>query len=633
MPNNSEIYELVCSNLQVPPDNKVVKAIIEVSRTGELNLSSLSFTVQTCNVLSKTLPQIKDVVKLNLGDCLLPPQGLTVLLSTIHLTHVSSLQLRGNNIAGPGVYKLSKMLSRSANIKNLGLEWNSLGLCSEALTQFCSAVATNHSIETLDLRNNQLDEGCAAQLANMLRKNITLRVLDVRWNSIEQLGGQCLLSALQANKTLTSLRLQGNSIPNQLLTAIEQCCQHNLSLLQLESGYEARKELLASHVRTLATNRAHELQLMANKSQQQLSEMDSKVKELEALLVAKQHQLEEASREASEKTRELKIAHKEIEDIQQEIKLKENNMGSTIRDFRLQIDILNKALTANKSNVSELESSLAEERQLRENEERDRERLRERVRRLEMEVERSKEELQTNITDHIAAVEQERSQAQQRVALVEQDWSMRLQQRESEHCRAEQVYRERVQTLQTALESTNTQTEVERTKWAEERASIVANATAKESYKMMLLTEKVEHLKEEKASLDNQLSTAITTNQQLQRDNSSLMADLADLRRKLSAVQEELSSERLSIQKLRSGQTELQRTIEGLRVEIAANQRRETESATTLEGLRREIQRATNTLADKDRVIANIRKEEKDRTAILVTAIKTYVNQVNLSGQ
>lgn len=66
------------------------------------------------------------------------------------------------------------------------------------------------------------------------------------------------------------------------------------------------------------------------------------------------------------------------------------------------------------------------------------------------------------------------------MALVEQDWSMRLQQRESEHCRAEHVYRERVQTLQTALESTNTQTEVERTKWAEERASIVANATAKE---------------------------------------------------------------------------------------------------------------------------------------------------------
>lgn len=60
---------------------------------------------------------------------------------------------------------------------SLGLEWNSLGLCSEALTQFCSAVATNHSIETLDLRNNQLDEGCAAQLANMLRKNITLRSL------------------------------------------------------------------------------------------------------------------------------------------------------------------------------------------------------------------------------------------------------------------------------------------------------------------------------------------------------------------------------------------------------------------------------------------------------------------------
>lgn len=59
-----------------------------------------------------------------------------------------------------------------------------------------------------------------------------------------------------------------------------------------------------------------------------------------------------------------------------------------------------------------------------------------------------------------------------------------------------------------------------------------------QSFKIVLLTEKVEHLKEEKTSLETQLSVANSTSQQLQRDNANVVADLAELRRKLTTVQE-----------------------------------------------------------------------------------------------
>lgn len=59
-----------------------------------------------------------------------------------------------------------------------------------------------------------------------------------------------------------------------------------------------------------------------------------------------------------------------------------------------------------------------------------------------------------------------------------------------------------------------------------------------QSFKILLLTEKVEHLKEEKTSLETQLSVANSTSQQLQRDNANVVADLAELRRKLTTVQE-----------------------------------------------------------------------------------------------
>lgn len=62
-------------------------------------------------------------------------------------------------------------------MSSLGLEWNNLGLCSEGMTQFCNALANNHGLEALDLRNNQLDEECAVLLTGALRKNTSLRAL------------------------------------------------------------------------------------------------------------------------------------------------------------------------------------------------------------------------------------------------------------------------------------------------------------------------------------------------------------------------------------------------------------------------------------------------------------------------
>lgn len=60
---------------------------------------------------------------------------------------------------------------------SLGLEWNNLGLCREAISQFSIALASNSSLEVLDLQNNQLDAECALILSDMLCKNSTLRAL------------------------------------------------------------------------------------------------------------------------------------------------------------------------------------------------------------------------------------------------------------------------------------------------------------------------------------------------------------------------------------------------------------------------------------------------------------------------
>lgn len=50
----------------------------------------------------------------------------------------------------------------------------------------------------------------------------------------------------------------------------DQCVQHNSSMLRLESGYEARKELLSNHVKAVQERRVQELQEYTEKSQLQV---------------------------------------------------------------------------------------------------------------------------------------------------------------------------------------------------------------------------------------------------------------------------------------------------------------------------------------------------------------------------
>lgn len=100
---------------------------------------------------------------------------------------------------------------------------------------------------------------------------------------------------------------------------------------------------------------------------------------------------------------------------------------------------------------------------------------------------RNRSVLYVIITICAGAVEQERKQFQQRVLLLEEEWNGRLEQKAAEQGRAEQVYRDRVRALETALETAerdqaeqSLQWAAERSKWAEEKANIWAEAREKE---------------------------------------------------------------------------------------------------------------------------------------------------------
>lgn len=60
---------------------------------------------------------------------------------------------------------------------SLTLEWNNLGTWEDAFATFCRALASNGSLQQLDLRNNQISHKGAEELALALKSNASLQQL------------------------------------------------------------------------------------------------------------------------------------------------------------------------------------------------------------------------------------------------------------------------------------------------------------------------------------------------------------------------------------------------------------------------------------------------------------------------
>lgn len=118
-----------------------------------------------------------------------------------------------------------KPIKRISIIKGLNLD-------NEQINSFVKKLVDNTSVETLNLRANNLAEK-AALLCPVLENNNTLTSLVLGDNCIDDETGAVLVSALENNFSLTDLNLYGNKIGNKTACVLSQVLKKNFSLVSI----------------------------------------------------------------------------------------------------------------------------------------------------------------------------------------------------------------------------------------------------------------------------------------------------------------------------------------------------------------------------------------------------------------
>jgi Ran GTPase-activating protein (RanGAP) involved in mRNA processing and transport len=135
------------------------------------------------------------------------------------------------------VASLFEYIRNNPEIKALCITSTGLwgGLSSEAIYVIANELASNSTLEKLDLTGNKIRDEGASAIAKALKNNNTLTSLSLRGNKLSDKGIESIAHALLSNTLLTALDLAcNNKVSKNWFLPFESVLLNNYSLIEFD---------------------------------------------------------------------------------------------------------------------------------------------------------------------------------------------------------------------------------------------------------------------------------------------------------------------------------------------------------------------------------------------------------------
>ncbi|KAK3586009.1 hypothetical protein CHS0354_033126 [Potamilus streckersoni] len=627
-----------------------------------LDLSTCSLTGKTCAVLGKILATDRSFLEVKFADCMLSEDAIKGLCHGFSRNvYCRKLDLKGNNIRGPGAESLGKLLRNNKCVLSICLEWNALGMLDNSFARFCEGLAENNVLQALDLRNNQISHDAASELARALKQNSTLHALDLRWNNVGLLGGRALLEMLQTNKTITRVELAGNNIPADILKAIETAISQNEDRALLTDDFRKKTSTLTKHIQQMEESKSLQVNELMDtiETQEDLlrkskRSTNQKISQLQETLEERKSAFNSLAAKLAMTESELALAEQKNNDymilmnkLKHELSESTNIHQSDIRREReeraaMEMKLLKELSESNDKNIV-YETKVEDlERKCRHQQDQIFE-LKEQVTQLHAELKLKG----TQFDEHLS---QERGRSKNSLQEADQLKLKEIIFIKQEAAETEKALRDRIQRLEmTRLEL---EEEISRLKTvnmtdklhAEEQINITKQKIKyEEENRMKQLEEKVRMMQIAKDEMESHYIQNQSLVSELNSKNSSLTLEVESLKRRISTLNEELAEKnnitlaevgkvKLDLQQALNKQEAERMVQKELREKLSEADSKATEQLMkyrdTIESKEREILSLQEKLRAREYELSRVREEELQRAQVLQNAVMNYVSKV-----
>lgn len=182
-------FNLVCEALK--SNTKIQNLKIEVNASNFEELVDVLVTLKSLTSLNLYASVLKDA-----------PGRVSELFRLSNLLH---LNMSCCKVGTAGAYAIAEKLKENNSLLSLNLSFNSL---RQGFASLAQVVATNHTLEKLDIAYNKIRPEDFEDLGRMIQFNKSITKLDLSRNSVGIAGAQVISNALQMNPaTLRKLNI------------------------------------------------------------------------------------------------------------------------------------------------------------------------------------------------------------------------------------------------------------------------------------------------------------------------------------------------------------------------------------------------------------------------------------------
>ena len=171
----------------------------------ELDLSHNKLDGSACDLLAKAVPSMSRLEELWLGDNPIGSGGAVEVIKALCGSGVKQLWLYNTGIGEPDCEALCELLKSSHSLQHLDIDQNNLS--SESVASIITGLSHNSSLTTLNISNSHFSMANVDSLASVLKDHskCTLTELDLQDCHISSEGAVELAAALCKNTTLKHL--------------------------------------------------------------------------------------------------------------------------------------------------------------------------------------------------------------------------------------------------------------------------------------------------------------------------------------------------------------------------------------------------------------------------------------------
>ena len=244
-----------------------------LQNTRELHLSYNKLDGSACDLLAKVVPSMTRLEELSLGRNPIGKSGAVEVIMALCDSGVKQLWLWNTGISEPDCEALCELLKLSHSLQHLDIEQNNLS--SGSVASIITGLSHNSSLTYLNISKSHFSMANVHSLASVLKDHskCTLTMLCLRDCHISSEGAVKLAAALCKNLSLTHLNLNHNTLGVEGASSMSDMLQHNTSLevLYLHSD-SVGDEGVCQFINSLKHNQTLRILVLPEKYQSETSD-------------------------------------------------------------------------------------------------------------------------------------------------------------------------------------------------------------------------------------------------------------------------------------------------------------------------------------------------------------------------